>query len=159
MQDQEWSLSWIFLWRLPSKTTRSHLLLRKEEIRANIWPEVWHKFVKMTRMPNSAKSLGHIKCYSSGSPRPVKNPKICSWWRRLKIILEIKKKTAFLYVINNPIVCKFFKDFTKHRKKTNGAVGFFCCRPFSNILKDSDYQRNFPIIRKTGFLQRLIEKR
>ena len=28
-------------------------------------------------------------------------------------------------MINNPIVCKFFKDFTKHRKKTNGAVVFF----------------------------------
>ena len=35
----------------PSRTTQSHLLLRNEEIRPNIWPEI-----------------GYIKCYSSSSP-------------------------------------------------------------------------------------------
>ena len=60
---------------LPSRTTRSRLLLRKEEIRPNIWPEIpWLKFVKKTSMPNPVKSLGYIKCYSSSSPRPVKSP-------------------------------------------------------------------------------------
>ena len=29
---------------------------------------------------------------------------------------------TFLLVINNPIVYKFFKDFTNHRKKINRAV-------------------------------------
>ena len=37
-------------------------------------------------------------------------------------------------MINNPIIYKFFKDFTNHRKKTNRAVDF-SCRPFPNILK------------------------
>ena len=27
-------------------------------------------------MSNPAKNLGHVKCYSSSSPRPVKNHKI-----------------------------------------------------------------------------------
>ena len=36
-------------------------------------------------------------------------------------------------MINNPIIYKFFKDFTNHRKKTNRAVAF-SCRPFPNIL-------------------------
>ena len=39
----------------PSRTTRSHLLLRKEEIRPNIWPEV--KFKKWNSMPNPVKNL------------------------------------------------------------------------------------------------------
>ena len=58
------------------------------------------KSVKKTNMPNSIQSLGYIKCYSSSSPRPVKSltnsirhncQKICSWSRRPKTILEIKK--------------------------------------------------------------------
>ena len=43
-------------------------------------------------------------------------------------------KATFLLVINNPIIYKFFKDFTNHRKKTNRAV-VLCCRPFPNFLK------------------------
>ena len=63
------------------------------------------KFRKKTSMPNPAKSLDYIKCYSSSSPRPVKSPsnsirnnskKICSWSRRPKPILEIAKKVTFL---------------------------------------------------------------
>ena len=41
----------------PSRSTRSHLLLRKEEIRPNIWPEIpRHKLVKKTSMPNPVKT-------------------------------------------------------------------------------------------------------
>ena len=32
--------------------------------------------------------------------------------------------TSFLQVINNPIIYKFFKDFSNHRKKTNWAIVF-----------------------------------
>ena len=52
---------------------------------------------------------------------------------------EIGKKATFLLVTNNPIIYKFFKDFTNHRKKTNMAV-IFSCRPFPNILKYRDHQ-------------------
>ena len=45
------------------------------------------KFVKKTSIPSPVESLEYIKCYSSSSPRPIKNPsnsiiyncqKICS---------------------------------------------------------------------------------
>ena len=83
----------------PSKTTWSHLLPRKEEIRPNIWPKNFAR-LKFVNKTNPVKSLGYIKCYSSCSLRTIKNPsnsiryncqKICSWSRRPKTILEIKK--------------------------------------------------------------------
>ena len=88
----------------PSRTTQSCLSLRKDKTWPNIyltWNSIKLKFVKKTSMPNSIESLGYIKCYSSSSPRPVKSPsnsiryncrKICSWSRRPKTILEIRKK-------------------------------------------------------------------
>ena len=84
---------------LPSRTHRSYLLLWKEEIKPIIWT-----FGKKTSMSNPVKRLGYIHCYSSSSPRPVKNPsnsirynckKICNWSRRPKTKLEISKKTTF----------------------------------------------------------------
>ena len=42
-------------------------------------------------------------------------------------------------MINNPIIYKFFKDFTNHRKKNNRAV-VCSCRPIANILKYEDNQ-------------------
>ena len=59
----------------PSRITQSHLLLRKEEIRPNIWPKIpkdlslWN--LAKPCMPNLVKSLGYIKCCSSSSPRPI----------------------------------------------------------------------------------------
>ena len=41
-------------------------------------------------------------------------------------------------LISNPIIYKFFKGFTNHRKKTNRAV-VFSCIPFPNILKYRDH--------------------
>ena len=60
----------------PSRTTQSRLLLRKEEIRPNIWPQIPSdlSFVKKTSTSNSVKTLGYIKCYSSISPSLVKSP-------------------------------------------------------------------------------------
>ena len=37
----------------------------------------------------------------------------------------------------NPIIYKFFKDLTNHRKQTNRLV-VLCSRPFPNILKYKD---------------------
>ena len=58
-------------------------------------------------------------------------------------------------MINNPIIYKFFKDFTNHRKKTNRAV-VFSCRPFPNILKYMDNWWNLPTIWKTRLLKSFI---
>ena len=59
----------------PPRTTRRYLLLRKEEIRSNIWTER-PKFAKKTSMSNSIASLGYIKCYHASSERPVKIPTV-----------------------------------------------------------------------------------
>ena len=118
-----------------SRTTWSLLLLKKRRNKAKYltWNSVRPKFVKKTSLLNSVENLGYMKCDSLSSPRPVKSPsnsirhncqKICNWSRRSKIILEIRKKAIFLEVINNPIIYRFFKDFTNHEKKTNRAVVF-----------------------------------
>ena len=100
--------------------------------------------------------LGYINCYSSSSPRPAKSScnsiryncqKICSWSKRLKAILKIRKKATFLQVIKQSCYM-FFKDFTNHRKKTN-RVRVFSCRPYPNILKYRDDWRKPLTIWKT----------
>ena len=116
----------------PSRTTQSRLLLRKDEIRPNLTRNfIGLKFVKKTSMPNLNKSIRYIKCYSLSSARPIKTHrnsnkyncrKICSSSRRRKTIFEIIEKAMLLWVINKPIIHKFFKEFTNHWKKTNSAV-------------------------------------
>ena len=119
----------------PSRTTRSRLLLRKKEIR----PNACHASCQISSMPNPVKNLGYIMYYRSRSPKPVKtssnsirynSQKICSGSSRPKVILEIRKKT-FLYVINNPIIHKSFKDLNNHRKKNNREVVTFFSFTFS----------------------------
>ena len=105
------------------------------------------------------------KCQSSSGPRPIKSAsnsirynceKICSRSRRPRTILEIRKKATFFYVINNPIIYKFFKDFTNYRKKTDRAV-VFSWRSFPNILKYRDHWWNLPAIwRKRLFKIQLL---
>ena len=65
--------------------------------------------MRKTSIPNSVKSFRYIKCYNLSSPRPVKTPsnsirynclKICSWSKRLKTILEIRKQAIFLQARN-----------------------------------------------------------
>ena len=46
-------------------------------------------------------------------------------------------KPYWTSAINNPIIYKFFRDFTNHRKKINMAA-VSSCRPFPNILKYRD---------------------
>ena len=107
-----------------------------------------------------SEGLGYIKCYSSNSPRPVKShsnstkynyQKIYRRYARPETILEIRKKATFLLLINNPIIYKFFKDFTNHRKKTNKAVGF-SYTPFPIIFEYRNHRWDFPTIWKTRLL-------
>ena len=99
------------------------------------------------------KALYISNATSRISPHPLKNPtnsirqncqKICSRLRS-ETILEIKKGTTFLEVINKPIIYKFSKDFTNQRKKTNWAV-ILSCSPLPNILKYRGYRWNLPTI-------------
>ena len=84
-------------------------------------------------MPNPAKSVWYIKCYSSSSLNSstcnfirYNCLKMCSWLKRPETIMKIRKKAIILKVTNNCIIYKFFKDFTNHRRKTNRTVGFSC---------------------------------
>ena len=106
----------------PSRTTWSCLLLTKDK-KGQIFDL---KFYKKTSMPNHVKSLDYIKCCSSNSPWPVKSPsnsiryncqKVCSWSRRPKTILEIRKKTTF-FADCKLITYKFFKDFSNRPSPT-----------------------------------------
>ena len=149
-----------------SRTTGSRLLLRKEEIKPHIWSEIL-KLVKKASMSKLVKSLGYIKCYSSSSPRSVESPsnstrhnsqKICSWSRRPKTILEIRKKATFLWVIKKPIIYyKFFEDFTNHKEKINRVV-IFSSRPFPNILKYKDHRWHLPAIWKTRLFSDIYQR-
>ena len=47
-----------------------------------------------------------------------------------------------LWVINNPIIYKFLKDFTMHRNKT-GRVVVFNCRPFPSFLNTENTNETF----------------
>ena len=40
--------------------------------------------------------------------------------------MKTRKKAILLWVITNPVIYRFFKDFANHRKKTNRAVVFSC---------------------------------
>ena len=52
-----------------------------------------------------------------------------------------QKKTTFLERINKPIIYKFSKNFTNHRKKTNGAVTF-TCRHLPKFFRDETFQQS-----------------
>ena len=108
----------------PSRTICKPSITEKRRNKAKYltWNSIRSKSEKKTSMPNPVKSLGYIKCHSSSSPRPVERPsnsiryncqKICTWSRRTKTILEIRKKAAVLHMINNPIIYTFYKDFTR----------------------------------------------
>ena len=45
-------------------------------------------------------------------------------------------------MVNNPIIYKFLKDLTNHRKKTNIVV-VFNWKPFFNTLKYMDHYETF----------------
>ena len=109
------------------------------------WNSIRFEFVKKTSIPNSVKSLGYIKGYSSGSLRSIKSPsnpirynyqKICSRWRSPKTILEIKTMATFLSMWSTSLSFSSFSDFTKHRKKTNKAV-VFSTRSCPKILENT----------------------
>ena len=86
------------------------------------WNSIRLKFAKKASIPNPIKSLGYIKCQSSSGPRPVKSlfnsiryncQKICSWLRRPKTKLEIKKKDVISLGDQQPY---YFQVYYLHLK-------------------------------------------
>ena len=70
-----------------------------------------------------------IKCYSSSSPESVKIPsnsirfnfqKVCSWSRKPKTTLEIRKNATFLYVINSLLFTSFSKTLLTTERRLTG---------------------------------------
>ena len=59
-------------------------------------------------------------------------------------------------MINNPIIYKFFKDFTNYRKKTNKAV-VFICRPFPTFLNTGTTDETFKQSGKQDSLRHLLK--
>ena len=47
----------------------------------------------------------------------------------LKLYWKSEKRPTVLYMTNAPIIYKFFKDFTNHRKKSSRVVVFSCRLP------------------------------
>ena len=87
---------------VPSRTTQI-TEKRRNKARYQTWNSIKTNFVKRTSMPNTVKSLGYIKCYSSSSPWSLKSPsnstrydcqKIWSWSRRPTTILKTRKKSG-----------------------------------------------------------------
>ena len=113
----------------PSRTTWSWLLLKIEEIRANVWLEnQWD--LRLWRSPacqTLSKALDMSSATDGAAPDLLKALAILSntTVKRSQSIVNIIEKTAFFSVINNAIIYKFFKDLTV-RKKTNWAVVFSC---------------------------------
>ena len=127
----------------PSRTTQKPCITEKRtnQDKYLTWNSMRLKLVKKTCMLNPAKTRGYTKRYSSSSPKSIKSTsnsircncqKICSWSKRPKTVLEIKR-AHFSRWKTIPLFASFW-DFTNHRKKTNRAV-VFSCRPFPNILK------------------------
>ena len=68
------SINWIFLWRSSIQNHPKQPITEKRRNTARYltWNSRRIKFVKKISMPNSAKSLGYIKSYSSSSPDLIK---------------------------------------------------------------------------------------
>ena len=79
------------------------------------------EFMKKTSVPHHVKSLGHNKCYSSRSPKPIKCPinsirydckkKSTVEKEHLNPYWEIRKKAIFLEVINKPVTYVFSNTY------------------------------------------------
>ena len=133
------------MWGLP---IQSHLKLSTNKKRQNKAKCLtWNSRLKLVKKTSMPKALSKVLGISSATFQVVldlfkalnlfKTPsntiryncqKICSWSRRLKIILEIRKNPTFL-PWSTSLLFTGFLDFTNHRKKINREV-VFSCTPF-----------------------------
>ena len=95
------------------------------------------KFVKKTSMPNPVKTLGYITCYSTIRYSIRYNcKKICSWSRRIKTILEIRKKAVFLWVSTNLLFTSFSKTLLTTERRLTGW--YFLVADLSQIFLNTE---------------------
>ena len=150
---------------VPSITPWSHLLLRKEEVRPNIWPEIPEE-LGLWRRPawKTLSTLWYIKHYGTSSPISVKSPSnsVIKTVRRspvdredLKPCWKSKKRSHFSRRSKILLFTKF-SDFTNHRKKTNKAV--ILPVDLSPTFLNAGITDEFPTIRKIRLLQTHIDE-
>ena len=70
--------------------------------------------------------------------------------------MEITKMATFFQVINNPMIYKFFKDFTNHRKNSNRAA-VFSSSHFPSILRHKDHHETFQQSGKQDSLRHILK--
>ena len=164
------ALTRCFCENFPSRTTRSHLLLR-QEVRPNIWPgipqdlrlwrrpafqtqskvlDIWSATVLDIWSATAWVAPDLLKALAIVSERTVRRSAVD--WECLKLYGNLEKRPYFFKVINSPIIYKFLKDFINHRKETNRVV-VFSSRPFPNILKYRDHGWDLPTVWKTRLFQ------
>ena len=135
-------LTWCSCEDFQSITTRIHLLLRKEEVRPNIWPKI----------PQDLTLWKRPVCQTLSKALDT----ICSWSKRHKAILEISKK-GYISSGDQQFCYLKFSQRLCHRNKNNRAIGF-SCRHFPHIFKYMARRRGFPTLWKTRLLQEFIEE-
>ena len=152
---------------LPLRTTRSCLLLRKDKIRPNIWPEI-PKDLSLRRRPGCqtlSKALDISSATAQVVPDLLKALAILSNTTVIRSAVDREDLEPYWKSENRQhfsrwptsLLFKFFKNFTNHRKRINRAVDF-SSRPFPNILKHRNHQWDLPAIWKTRLLQTHIEE-
>ena len=160
-------------WRTPALTgyscesflsrTTQLPITEKRRNKANdlTWNSIRLKFVKKTSMADLVKSLGYIKCNSWGvAPDLPKALAILSdtavWksavdWETWNTENQIKQHIS-LGDHKNPIIYKFFKDFTE---KTYRVV-VFNYRPFPDILNTENSNKVFQQSEKPDCFRHLL---
>ena len=141
-------LTGYFCKEYPYRTTWSHILLWKDKNNPKelTWDSLTLEFVKKINVL-SKRTMSEVLDISSPTARVAPDllktlaiQKICSWSRRPETILENRKETAFLEVINKPIIYNFFKDWLQNEDYSRL---FFCYRPIPNVLKYRNRDKNF----------------
>ena len=113
------SITWKFWWRLPVQNHLKPSITQKRQNKAKSWPEI-PKELSLWRRP-ACQTLSKALDMSSAAARVALDllkslailsdttQNICSWSRRRKIILEIRKRRHFSGWSKNLL----FKSFSK----------------------------------------------
>ena len=137
-------LTWILVWRLQFRTTRSRPLLRKDEIRSHTSPHVpydsslWKKQHVTTHW-----KLWIYQVHSSSGPGPINNTSISIRVRWSKTMLEITRVTSLSFTSFSKIL------LTKENKNNRAVV-------FSNRPYPQQSQKQGPQMRPSNDLENKI---
>ena len=139
---------------VPFRTTQSCLLLRKEEIRSNIWPEIL-KDLHLWRQ-SACQTLLKALNISSGTA-PVA-PDL------LKVLAILSDTTVRISAVDQKDLKPYWKSAKKKHFSWRSKIQLFnrvinfSRRPFPNINKYRDHQWDLPTVWKTRLFQTDIDK-